>query len=305
MERNARVVVFPPMGRAYSTFIEGGLESMQRIVGGPIDCVVSDIGEPSSPERGIDLWCNDEFLYSEGMSFNRVVPRGEARVPIFGPMFACAFTPEDGESRGLTEDEALSILADERVASPHLVMPPRTPDGPVRVASMRGMPRYEICAALIDLSEEAKLANRIPLDAPSIAEMLSRSLEGRPEAIMIDGSLVRIDYDDPGGEPVVGIYNDPEPGCWADGPDRTLPLSWADAGALLWSVGSFDFVMPNTEFADADVFLDDVRDAIEKGDRGGSGTAPVKGLDALEAECSAPGCADGPRDRDGVRGEER
>lgn len=66
--------------------IDGTLESMQKLVGGYIECAYY------FPE--VILVCNDEGLIN-GMPFNRVVWRdGQAMAAIHGPFFLCE---SDGE----------------------------------------------------------------------------------------------------------------------------------------------------------------------------------------------------------------
>jgi hypothetical protein len=69
------------------------LASMQRIVGGSIECV------PISPD--VDLWINEEGRMN-GSYFNRLVPDDEGTEwDIFGDFFL-ARHDEDGETIGLT-----------------------------------------------------------------------------------------------------------------------------------------------------------------------------------------------------------
>lgn len=74
-----------------------GLAAMQALVGGLVDCV--------QLMDGIDLWLNDEGLYT--CEPNRLV---EDRLPIYGDFFICGNTYR-GETCGLSVDECIWWLA--------------------------------------------------------------------------------------------------------------------------------------------------------------------------------------------------
>lgn len=79
-------------------FIDKGLDAMQKIVGGYIECVRLD-GDTFG--HGIDLWCDEEFLLKDYCP-NRLIGGRQA---IHGDFFIAAHDGE-GETIGLTEQEA-------------------------------------------------------------------------------------------------------------------------------------------------------------------------------------------------------
>lgn len=85
--------------------IEPGLKTMQDIIGGRVERVALD-GEPAFG-RGIDLWCNEEFLIrdSQPNRLIRNVPLYRGELPIHGDFFIAAHDGE-GETVSLTEAEA-------------------------------------------------------------------------------------------------------------------------------------------------------------------------------------------------------
>jgi hypothetical protein len=87
------------------------LADMQAAVGGYIDCL--------ELATGIDLWCNDEGLYT--CEPNRLVCN---RVPIHGDFFICG-NDGRGESRGLTATECIEWL----VRASEWPMPLQIPKG--------------------------------------------------------------------------------------------------------------------------------------------------------------------------------
>jgi hypothetical protein len=75
--------------------METGLASMQAMVGGYITCLAID--------EGVDLWCNDEGLFT--CEPNRLV-RGQ---PIHGNVFIAAHD-EEGETVSLPEEKIPHLL---------------------------------------------------------------------------------------------------------------------------------------------------------------------------------------------------
>lgn len=178
-----RVVVIPPMGYAYTSFIEGGYESMQGIVGGLVECLNTGIGRPDSDDRQIDFWCNEEFLYAEDMVFNRVLTYENGyNQPIFGSMFACAATPIDGVSRGLSFNEALSVLENDSVRYPQAIQPT---SGYMTVHMMLDGAGEEMVSLLKSASDHAKRSNGIPLDDESFDRLIPAPLVGKPEDLLV------------------------------------------------------------------------------------------------------------------------
>lgn len=187
-----RVVVIPPMWYAYTAFIDHDIDAMQGVVGGLVECLSTGIGQPDSNDRQIDFWCNDEFLYADDMVFNRVLTYANGyNQPIYGPMFACAATPYDGESCGLTFDEALSILEAPHVPSPHYLLPHSggvtvqvVPDG-----AGRGF--YDL---LRDLPDYVKEQNNIPLDDEGFDRLMPAPLVGKPEDLLVGKWRIHMVY---------------------------------------------------------------------------------------------------------------
>ena len=84
--------------------ISTGLDPMQKIVGGSIERVAMD-----RQERGIDLWCNEEFLF--GFEPNRLIRTTYGyQVGIRGDFFVSAHDGEGG-SRTLTDAEVTEWMA--------------------------------------------------------------------------------------------------------------------------------------------------------------------------------------------------
>lgn len=197
-----RVVVVPPMGRAYSTIVDSvGLETLSGVVKGDVDLVPFEPGRPSDEGRALDVWCNDEGLLRDDLPFNRAVlyPDGEV-VPIYGPMVISAARLSDGESVGLTFDEALSVLT-----------------GPLSYAQVLSAPDGHACfvesfrdsssgnmRALLALATEHELAMmRLTDDDVTDLGRAHGRLVGEPEAMALEGFLARIDRTSPAGAPPV------------------------------------------------------------------------------------------------------
>lgn len=178
-----RVVVIPPMGYAYTTFIKGNYESMQSVVGGLVECIRTGIGKPDSDDREIDFWCNEEFLYAEDMVFNRVLTYSNGfNQPIFGPMLACAATPCDGESHGLSLNEAFTILENDNVRYPQIIQPT---SGYMTVHMVADAAGEELSALLRSSSDHAKHANGVPFDAEAFDRLIPAPLVGKPEDLLV------------------------------------------------------------------------------------------------------------------------
>lgn len=187
-----RVVVIPPMGYAYTSFIEGGYESMQGIVGGLVECLNTGIGRPDSDDRQIDFWCNEEFLYAEDMVFNRVLTYENGyNQPIFGSMFACAATPIDGVTRGLSFNEALSVLENDCVRYPQVIQPT---SGYMTVHMVPDGAGEEMVSLLKSASDHAKRSNGIPLDDESFNRLIPVPLVGKPEDLLVGKWRVHMVY---------------------------------------------------------------------------------------------------------------
>lgn len=192
-----RIVVIPPMGYAYTAFIDGDLDSMQAVVGGNIEHLALEVGRLGSDGRGIDFWCNEEFLYTPGMTFNRVVEfSGGFTQEIFGPMFCCGFIERNGSSCGLTASEALSVLTDERasLAAPQLLI---VDDGLSAAMQLDGCSDESVARIACHLPADALLSNRIigPLSKWDGDEILTpMPIVGKPEDIVVGKWRVHLVY---------------------------------------------------------------------------------------------------------------
>lgn len=82
--------------------IPHGLEAMQKIVAGYIECVRLK-GTPY--EHGWDLWCNEEFLLHDFQPNRMVGPT----LTIHGDFFIAAHDDE-GETIGLTDAEVRELM---------------------------------------------------------------------------------------------------------------------------------------------------------------------------------------------------
>lgn len=203
VEDGFRIVVIPPFGNAYTSFIPGDYDSMSAVVDGLIEHLSLDVGTPSGPDRGIDFWCNEEFLYADSCPFNRVVtfPSG-TRTPIFGQMFACAFDPNDGESLGLTFEEALSILECQEIRLPQLLDPSSLSEtgGTVRVDVLNAS-NSSMREILEELSHSGNskrllqlLSNKVDLGEDGSVKGLPFPLVGRPEDLIFGKWRVHMVY---------------------------------------------------------------------------------------------------------------
>ena len=95
-----KILVVEPLTAPYEKEIEGGLESMQAVVGGYIQAIY-----PFEDEE-LALICNEEGKLL-GLPFNRALVDGDGRVydVVVGPFFLCR-APRDGEDfEGLTEGQ--------------------------------------------------------------------------------------------------------------------------------------------------------------------------------------------------------
>jgi len=81
------------------TEIESGLDAMQAIVGGLIECVAIT----RDADGGVDLWCNEEGLFT--CQPNRLV----GQTPIHGDFFLARHNNE-GDTLGLTEADIAKWL---------------------------------------------------------------------------------------------------------------------------------------------------------------------------------------------------
>lgn len=188
-----RVVVIPPMGRAYTAFIDDDLDAMQGIVGGNIQ-VISDIeiGLPDTRGRAIDLWCNEEFLYAPDMVFNRALARGDGTMmPVYGPMFCCGLIPITGASCGLSTVEAISVLEDGRacIADPQILIPSGGEAFAVPFVCGAGETALDLMA---DLPSQVLQANGILPSSEDIGLLVQMPLVGKPESIMAGKWRIRL-----------------------------------------------------------------------------------------------------------------
>lgn len=95
-----RIIVCETGKKPTVAALEHSLENMQKFVGGLLECV--------SLAPGIDLWCNEEGRV-HGFPPNRIVKADFGHVDICGDFFIAA-SDEEGETKGLTDKEALYWL---------------------------------------------------------------------------------------------------------------------------------------------------------------------------------------------------
>ena len=184
-ERDSRVVVIPPMGHAYATRISDGLQPMQNIVGGNIEHLSTGIGRPRDNAHDIDFWCNDEFTYADSMLFNRVLVYSNGYCqPIFGPIVVNACDMCDGETVGLTSEEALSVLRTPYLSSPQVLNPTAGASGGCTVDCVTDAIADELLDAFSKAPAEVIEANMLPEDADLLSELVRAPLHGRPEDVL-------------------------------------------------------------------------------------------------------------------------
>ena len=91
------------------------LKTMQGLVGGHIELVRLD--------DGIDLWINEEGLL-KGLPHNRVFTRADGvEFPIVGDAFIAGSNEEDGETIGLTTEQAFKWLREAQQAPVAITIP--------------------------------------------------------------------------------------------------------------------------------------------------------------------------------------
>lgn len=278
MEEGFRIVVLPPFGNAYTSFIDGDYDSMSSVVGGLIEHLSLDAGTPSGPDRGIDFWCNEEFLYADSCPFNRVVtlPDG-SRTPIFGQMFACAYDPYDGESLGLTFEEALSILERQEIRLPQLLDPSILSEagGTVRVDVLNAS-NSSMREILEELSRSGNsrhilqlLSNKVDLGEDGGIQGLPLPLVGSPEDLIFGKWRVHMVYP---GDRV------------ADGPNRHVPQGSprpADAKYDLPIVEFWDMSQDRSSFPKGQFVSSYYMTTLMNLDGLNPYVAPGRGLDSL------------------------
>ena len=99
MSTKIRIIALRMGERPQVEEIDAGLESMQRFVGGSVECV----GLDSNGNRGTDLWCNEEGLFTCKPNRHVTLDWGYSQV-IHGDMFIAAVT-RSGRTASLTDKQ--------------------------------------------------------------------------------------------------------------------------------------------------------------------------------------------------------
>ena len=109
-----RVIVVEPKKKPMVRDIDAGLESMQKIVGGPIEAVYP-FDEP------VALICNEEGKLLN-LPLNRALRDDEGNVYdiISGTFFLCAASPDSDRFGGLTDQVIKTYM--ERFAMPEMFL---------------------------------------------------------------------------------------------------------------------------------------------------------------------------------------
>ena len=109
-----RVIVVEPRKKPMVQDIDAGLESMQKIVGGPIEAVYP-FDEP------VALICNEEGKLMN-LPLNRALRDEEGNVYdiISGTFFLCAAPPDSDRFAGLTDQQVKTYM--ERFAVPEIFL---------------------------------------------------------------------------------------------------------------------------------------------------------------------------------------
>ena len=109
-----QVVVVEPKKKPMVQDIDAGLESMQKIVGGPIEAVYP-FDEP------VALICNEEGKLLN-LPLNRALRDDEGNVYdiISGAFFVCAAPPDSDRFEGLTDQQVKTYT--ERFAMPEMFL---------------------------------------------------------------------------------------------------------------------------------------------------------------------------------------
>ena len=109
-----QVVVVEPKKKPVVQDIGSGLESMQKIVGGPIEAVYH-FDEP------VALICNEEGKLLN-LPLNRALRDDEGNVYdiISGTFFVCAAPPDSDHFTGLTDQQVKTYM--ERFATPEMFL---------------------------------------------------------------------------------------------------------------------------------------------------------------------------------------
>ena len=98
-EKNIRVVIVEPLREPREAYIENELHTLQKNVGGYIECI--------SLADGIDLVLNEEGKLI-GLKPNRGIwpdENGKYQDIVFGTFMCCGVDESVGEFRSLTDDE--------------------------------------------------------------------------------------------------------------------------------------------------------------------------------------------------------
>ena len=109
-----QVVIVEPKKKPIVQDIDAGLESMQKIVGGPIEAVYP-FDEP------VALICNEEGKLLN-LPLNRALRNDEGEVYdiISGTFFVCAAPPDSDHFAGLTDQQVKTYT--ERFAMPEMFL---------------------------------------------------------------------------------------------------------------------------------------------------------------------------------------
>lgn len=109
-----RVIVVEPKKKPMVQDIDAGLESMQKIVGGPIEAVYPF-------DKPVALICNEEGKLLN-LPLNRALRDDEGNVYniISGTFFVCAAPPDSDHFEGLTGQQVKTYM--ERFATPEVFL---------------------------------------------------------------------------------------------------------------------------------------------------------------------------------------
>lgn len=264
MGKKILAVVIPPMGRAYSTWMDAGIDAMQEVVGGLVELMPATPCEPCGAGRTVDLWCNEEYLYRDDLPFCRAVELADGLVvPVYGQMLVTAATLSNGKTVSLAEPEMLSILADRRFGPPQLLDPANRE----AVAVEDDATWAALMASGLDA--ETLDANRLLADELGGVDVPAPPVVGEPLSMVARGAEYRIERS--GGTRQVRVYD----------PVDSMKVS--------------EFIRPEG-FGDLPTA---VADLIERDERQRARDGRPPALDELEAGRGAHGRDEEPRGRGG------
>ena len=227
-----RVVVIPPLGHAYSTFISGGSDETSAVVDGMVEVV------PTCPHfrtdtdlHEIEMWCNEEFLYRDDLPFNRaIIDEDGHRTLVFGPILVDAINWPDGRSVGLTSEERDAVLQDIYLREPQILCYDPDMGSYTELTCSQGPASlYHTLALLSDAEREYSRT-------PAGPEPTCWPIVGKPEQILVRSWVVTIHWNDDdldASEVEIRHKTDQERSCTIDLLSDEVPMLSSEEASIV------------------------------------------------------------------------